>query len=143
MTKYYELTGELFWANNLLSVDDKFKNRDGSGFYKAVVKLDDAGKETLAQSCVTVKPDKKGNETYTFRRPDYKTIKGERVDFGAPKIHGVPEGVLIGNGSRVSVRISAYQTQMGMGHRLEDVTVTNLVVYTPDNPGVDNTPPAF
>jgi hypothetical protein len=75
-------------------------------------------------------------------RPVSKLIKGQNVAFLPPRVFdkdGVPlEGILIGNGSDVTVKCELYQyTPPGAkvkenAIRMESIRVDNLVPYKPD-----------
>lgn len=45
---------------------------------------------------------------------------------------GVPFNDLIGNGSKVTIKVTVYDSKMGKGTRLESVRVDELVPYDPD-----------
>jgi hypothetical protein len=106
---------------------------------------DDAGIETIKEAGLGIEPRIKDDRTfYKFRRPDTKMIKGELVKFGPPKVvkatgeekDGIPvtepfDG-LIGNGSKVTIKVATYDAGKFRGHRLEGVRVDDLVVYNPD-----------
>lgn len=59
--------------------------------------------------------DNDGNEIRQYKKGSLPVIKGEQRE--------------IGNGSEVSVNISYFDTAKGKGHRLESVTVLNLIEY--------------
>jgi len=68
----------------------------------------------------------------SFRRPITMTRKGETVDAGPPVVTDVDGNKLdayIGNGSKVAIVVDVYQTKKGIGHRLEEVQVLELVEY--------------
>ncbi len=128
-TTYLEVSGEISWANNLTELDTKYPSNDGAGKYRLNLRLDEASLDAYAKSGLRLRPK---DGVYSFRRPEFKVIKGEKVVFGPPKLTGVPEGKLIGNGSTVTAKVVVYDTQMGKGHRLESVSVDNLIEYKPE-----------
>jgi len=67
----------------------------------------------------------------SFRRPVTQMRKGVPVEAGPPKVtyNGEKFDGLIGNGSQVSIIVDVYETRKGIGHRLEEVEVDNLVEY--------------
>lgn len=131
-TQYYNFSGTAEWAM-VYRPDTKYQN------FKINVYLDDTSWEKFKESGLSLAP-KKGNgeikgEFITFRRPERKLIKGDVVEFGPPDVFG-PNGEqdyreLIGNGSKVSVNVSVYDTMKGKGHRLNSVHVLELVKYVP------------
>lgn len=67
-----------------------------------------------------------------FSRPAQKIIKQKLVEQGPPVVAfsgGEKLGTLVGNGSKVSVTISVYDTPKGKGHTWESVEVLDLVPY--------------
>lgn len=80
-----------------------------------------------------------------LRRDCVKKIKGKDVNFDPPAVFtdegkvDPDEGIAIGNGSKVKVEFEAYDTAMGIGHRLNRIRILDLVVYEPeDEPGEDD-----
>lgn len=92
-----------------------------------------------------LKLEPKTDEDGTFfriRRPKEKLIKDELVVFGKPKVflnlgtvdeNGIPQvepfDKLIGNGSRVTIKVAVYDAGKFKGHRLESVRVDEHVPY--------------
>lgn len=82
---------------------------------------------------------KRENEDGTFiklRREPERLIAGDVVNIGGPKVWILDsEGNKteftenIGNGSRIVCKVSVYQGRRGVGHRLEEVLVEDLVEY--------------
>lgn len=83
---------------------------------------------------------------YRLRREPQKVIKGEPVLFGQPKVvvptgETTAEGIpvvepftkLIGNGSRVTVKVAVFPAGKFRGHRLESVRVDEHVPYEPNS----------
>ncbi len=125
-TQAYYFRGICKWAM-VHSIDEKYNN------YKVNLYMDDSSKELFASSGLqmTPKTDEDG-EYVTFRRAASKSIKGETVNFGKPKVLGVdtlPTNDLIGNGSDVTIKVVAFDTLNGIGHRLEAVKVNMLIPY--------------
>jgi hypothetical protein len=145
-TQTYYFRGECKWAM-VHSMDTKYGN------YKINLYLDEASKKLYATSGLQMgsKKEQEGidEETgkqkrpiacalddpesfITFRRAGSKTIKGETVNFGKPKVLNVDNEVtndLIGNGSEVTIKVLAFDTMNGIGHRLDAVKIDNLVPY--------------
>ncbi len=141
-TQTYYLRGICKWAM-VHSMDEKYGN------YKINLFLDDASKELYVTSGLQMGPkqeyeDKDGktkaracdlseeDSFVTFRRAGSKTIKGETVNFGKPKVLDVDGAItndLIGNGSAVTIKVLAFDTLNGIGHRLDAVKIDTLVPY--------------
>ena len=110
------------------------------GNYTIDVYLDDGSWEKYKESGLELKirEDKETGEKFVrFRRDPKKEIKGEMVEFGAPRvlIRDEEDGEykefdgLIGNGSFVNCKVSVYDSAKGKGHRLDTVAVETLVPY--------------
>lgn len=127
-TKNYTFEGLCKWAK-LIEPDQKYGN------FSIDVLLDDQQQAVYkAAGC-----QGKLREGYASfkRRPKVLTQKGELLDFGAPSVTdmtGKPIDKLLGNGSRVRVEVSVYDTSKGPGTRLNNVTVLDLVEFTPNKP---------
>ena len=87
-----------------------------------------------------LKRDEDGDNV-TFRRPSQKIIRGKTVGFSPPLVidsNGIPlEGVLIGNGSDVTVKLDYYGFKTPIGDtgkavRLASIRVDNLVPFKPE-----------
>lgn len=112
-------------------------------------KLDDSGIQLTAK-----KNDEDGLDYIRLRRPTKKVFSDEVTFFAPPEVSGkvtvqyqdengdrirqykkgdkinrVGEPVEIGNGSTVIANICVYDTVKGKGHRLEGLTVLDLVEY--------------
>lgn len=125
-TQTYFFRGTCKWAL-VHTMDTKFDT------YKIDVYLDDKSKELYVESGMTMEPktDDDG-EFITFRRPDTKQIRGKTVEFGKPTVidsNNQPTTALIGNGSSVTIKVHAFDTMNGIGHRLDAVKIDNLIVY--------------
>lgn len=67
-----------------------------------------------------------------FKRSAQKIIKQELINQGPPEIiftGNEAKGTLIGNGSKVGITVSVYDTAKGKGHTWESLTVEELVPY--------------
>jgi hypothetical protein len=108
---------------------------DDWGNYSIGVILDPPSQAEFDVSGLRLQPREYDGDTFiTFRRPDSKPIKGEIVKFGAPKVidaAGTPVTALVGNGSKVTVKVAVYDSLKGKGHRLDTVRVDELVEYKP------------
>ena len=131
-TKFYKFSGILKWTQNLTSPD----NYNGIENYKCNLILDEESQARFAEAGIRTKPqtDKEGDTFNVFKRPPKKKIKDEIVDFGPPEVvnkDGEPITSLIGNGSKAEIEVVVYDTMAGKGHRLNKVTVTDLIEYEP------------
>lgn len=103
--------------------------------YSIGVILDPASEAEYANSGMQMKPRSWEGDTFiTFRRPEKKLIKDELVKFGPPKVvdkDNNPITVLVGNGSKVTLKVIVYDSRKGKGHRLEAVRVDELVEFKP------------
>lgn len=121
-------------------------------------KLDDSGIQLTAK-----KNDEDGLDYIRLRRPVKKVFSDEVTFFAPPEISGkvtvqyqdengdrlrqykkgdkinrVGDPVEIGNGSTVIANICVYDTVKGKGHRLEGLTVLDLVEYKRDEQKEEN-----
>lgn len=128
-TRYIYLSGTTKWAK-VRTPDEKYNN------FQVPLYLD--AKSTEAYDKLGLGLKKREDEDgsyYVFKRPLVKPIKNELVEFGPPKVvdkDNQPFEGLIGNGSKITVKISVYDTMKGPGHRLEAVRVDDLVEYNPE-----------
>jgi hypothetical protein len=123
-TQYLKFTGTCKWAK-IRKPDDKY------GFYSVDMYLDDASWEVFKASGLMLEPKETEDGWYVrFRRPHQKIIKQELVTFGPPEVTGTTE--LVGNGSKVTCDVVVYETQKGKGHRLNKITVLELVPFNPE-----------
>lgn len=148
-TKYYTLKGKAYYAKIWESNREMNTWNPSSGQFD--IPATDGGKYTLvletteseaqkfrdtgAKSAEYIKYNDNGNPTFKLHRQHEKRDKhGNLLEWasGAPKVKGVPADTVIGNGSDVEVRISVWGRPPSSGHRIEEVTVTNLVEYIPD-----------
>ena len=116
------LTGEAHWAK-LKKPDDKYNN------WCIDLKLDEEGMLAFKKSGMQLKINE---GKIKLRRPVQRLIKGDLVKFDPPSLldeNNDPLDVLVGNGSRVTCKVSVYDTQKGKGHRLDAVRVEDLVEY--------------
>jgi hypothetical protein len=120
-TQYLKFSGKCKWAK-VRKPDDKYDN------FSIQLYMDDKSWETFEVAGLSLIPKEDEDGQYvTFRRPNKKLIKNDVVEFGPPEVVGA-EG-LIGNGSEVTLDVVVYDTIKGKGHRLNRVTVNNLVKY--------------
>jgi hypothetical protein len=129
-TSYLYFSGPCKWAK-VYDPDDF----NGEKKWKIDVFLNKAGLKDLKDAGLKlkVKEDDEGNRYVTFNRPVFKEIKGELKEFDPPRVLDkdgkTPITDLIGNDSIVTVKVQAYDTTMGMGHRLEAIRVDELKKY--------------
>lgn len=133
MSKFVYFTGPCKWAK-VYTPDDY----NGEKKWKIDVFLSKSDLKDLKATGLKLKvkeEEETGSKYVTFNRPVVKEIKGEMVDFDAPRVlNKDKEDItdLIGNGSTVTVKVLVYDSAMGPGHRLEAVRVDNLVQYSAD-----------
>lgn len=126
-TEIFYFTGTAQWLK-ARKPDEKYNN------YSVDLYLDDTSMKVFKASGLQleVKKDDKG-EFVKFRRPHAKPIKNEMVEFGPPKIldkDGKTEfDGLVGNGSKVTIKVSVYDSMKGKGHRWESARIDELVPY--------------
>lgn len=141
-----KITGIAKWAK----VYD-FEEFRGSKNWKIDIYPDAEGMKAFKASGIQkkVKKDEDG-EFFSLKREVERVIKGALHKFHGPKVFnadGTPivtyekneegtawvrkgEPVLIGNGSKVEVTATVYDTAMGKGHRVESVRVLDLIEYS-------------
>ncbi len=120
--KYYTFEGLCKWAK-LSEPDQKF------GDYRIDVQVN-AEEYAKTGSQGRIKDD--GYVTFR-RRNKVLTSKGELIEFGKPIVTdtaGNAFNELIGNGSKVRINVSVYDTTKGPGTRLNSVVVLEHVPYT-------------
>jgi len=129
MSIYY-LSGTTKWCSQKL--DTKFPD---SHKYNLDLYLDAASQASYKSTGIRVraKEDKEGETFYKFSRGEKLTKKdGTEVILGPfPFLNadGTPYTGLVGNDSKVTVKISTYDTAAGLGHRVEAVRIDDLVKY--------------
>lgn len=130
-SKYLNLSGRTKWVNGkfggLFEPDPEYNN------YQLIFYPDPDSWDKIKKSGLQLqsKNDEDG-DFLKFRRAKEKVIKGEKVQFGRPKVFftGDTEPTRnIGNGSSVDVSVVVYDAGKHKGHRLESVTVTNLIEF--------------
>lgn len=132
MTTMIYFTGLAKWAK-VYTPDDMYQK------YSIDLFLDDESWELFNESGLLLQPKEVAEDQgepfgtcIRFSRPVSKEIKGALVNFGPPPVldsEGLPMTDNIGNGSKVTVKVSVYDTRKGMGHRLESIRVDDLVPY--------------
>lgn len=143
MTKIYILKGKTNWCK-VRTPDEKYDN------YQVPLYMDDASWADFEESGIQlkVKEDEDGKYvTFKRRHAEFNSKKGVNQVNGPPEVFilkddeyvPMPEG-LIGNGSEVTVKVQAFNTRNGIGHRLVSVGVDKLVEYNPDGPPESNVP---
>jgi hypothetical protein len=125
------LSGVSKWAK-VYKPDDKYHN------YSINVALDKDSQKSFDQAGLRLRPkkdDQDGIEYVRFRRgePDGPP---HVVDKNGEKLTN-----LIGNGSKVTIRVEVYDTKSyGKGHRLMAVRVDDLIVYERKDPDPSQIP---
>jgi hypothetical protein len=128
------LQGKAKWAR--LATPDQWGN------WKVNLYLNDESKGIFNGLGVknTLKRDEDG-DYIVLRRPTQKVVKGKVMGYAPPTVvdkSGAPaDGMAIGNGSDITVKLEYYsykspQGDQGKAIRLAGVKVDNLVPYSPD-----------
>ena len=131
-TKIFKLYGTTQWAKvQPTQLDLNYDKKSKS--WKVDVFLDPKSLELFHQSGLQLKV-RQGDEGnfVTFRRPEQKIFRDEIRDMGPPYVvdtEGNPITAEVGNGSKVMVELSVYDSRNGKGHTLEGVVVHDLVEY--------------
>lgn len=123
------LTGEGKWCRvHESQMDTKFGEK-----FNMMFKPDEASKIVLKASGSRVKPHEEEDGTwYRFSRDNKKEFKGELTTLGPPKVidaENKPLSAIIGNGSKLTVKLEIYDSKYGKGTRLEAIRVDELVPY--------------
>lgn len=137
-TEIYYWSGKVNWAK-VYKPDEKYKNYTVD-FYP------DNPDEIPASGLTLEAKTNEDGVYFRIKRPVEKIIKDELVHFGPPKVflntgevdeNGVPKvepfTKLIGNGSRVTLKVQVYTAGKFVGHRLESVRVDEHVPYEKDD----------
>lgn len=134
-----ELEGIASWAKVFENNRDMNKDFHGEGgAYTIEVQLEKEELDKLTKSGSRLKPKlREDGISINFKRKhNHESI----AEFGgAPKVVGPDKKPLdkhIGNGSRVKVYVSVYDTKLGKGTRLEGVHVLDLVEYESEGSGI-------
>lgn len=141
-TNTHYFSGTCKWAK-LKEKDQKYDNWQ-IVLYPTAESLQDYAESGIQ---VDVKEDADGKNikfrreaTVEFRDPD--TGRTKVINLLPPAVlkadRKTPLDVLVGNGSKVTVKVEAFPTRNGIGHRLIGVTVEDLVEYDPDAGKVDS-----
>ena len=132
-TQLLEVTGIAQWAKVYPHNKDKNEDFHGpGGAYTIDVLLDKEELDKVTASGCRVKPRlTEEGITIKFKRKETH-VGGIDALGGAPRVvdeEGNDFTNLIGNGSKVTVFASVYDTKMGKGTRLEAVQVLDLVEF--------------
>ena len=141
-TQTYYFSGTCKWAK-LKEKDAKYDNWQ-IVLYPTAESLQDYAESGIQ---VDVKEDADG-KNIKFRREataefkDRDTGRTKIIDFLPPAVlaadRKTPLDALVGNGSKVTVKVEAFPTRNGIGHRMVAVVVEDLVEYDPDANKVDS-----
>lgn len=130
MTTYF-FSGTVKWTSKKLN--DKFP----PGKYTTDLYMDDDSLAVFKTSGIRVSPktDPDGETFYKLSRAKEINKKdGTIVDLGPFKFLN-PDGTeytgLVGNGSKVTVKVEVYDTGAGKGHRVDAIRIDDLVTYAP------------
>lgn len=128
--KTYYFSGESLWAK---LYKDNLDEWEGEKSAQIGVVMNEANLEAFkaSGSRLTIRHDDRGRSYVQFKRP---FIHPKYPEYGGlPEVIGPddsPFSELIGNGSKVTVRVTVYDAgKVGKGTRLEKVRVDELVVY--------------
>jgi hypothetical protein len=128
LTTYF-FSGTAKWAGKKL--DPKFQK------YTIDLYMDEPSLALYQQSGIRVLPktDPDGLTFYKLsRKATLEKKDGEIIDLGPPTFLN-PDLTeytgLVGNGSKVTVKVVTYDTMAGKGHRYESLRVDELVEYAP------------
>ena len=128
MTTYF-FSGTAKWASKRL--DPKFEK------YSIDLYMDEPSLKLFHESGIRVsaKTDNDGKVYYKLSRKDELEKKnGEVIKLGPPTFlnaDGTEYTGLVGNGSKVTVKVTTYDTLAGKGHRYEAARIDELVEYNP------------
>lgn len=130
-TKEIYLEGMVKWTKGLKTMDEKFKSYSCQ-FYptdKSMNQYKQLGLKTKYRM------DDDG-ESLSLRRPHSRIFGDELKVFGPPEVFdkdNTPvDPTTVGNGSKVTVKLSVYDTGYGKGSRLEAVRIDELKVFVPE-----------
>ena len=132
-TQLIELEGIASWAKVFENNRDMNADFHGEGgAYTVDVQLEKEELDKLTKSGSRLKP-KLGDDGVSIRFKRKHIHPGGIEELGGPpKVVGPEKETIngiIGNGSRVKVYVSVYDTKLGKGTRLEGMQVVDLVEY--------------
>lgn len=130
-TKVMVFEGLAAWARVYEADDTPWGERWSIDFYPDDEDLE-RFKGTNCKLGTIRKTTFEGKTGYKLRRPTEKMVKQDLRSYDPPLVvdaEGKPTKVLIGNGSRVKVKVAFYETKAGVGHRLEAVKILELIPY--------------
>lgn len=134
--KTYILSGIVKWAK-VYQPDTKFGKKYSIDLY-----LDPASWETFKKSGsrLTVRQDDEGPFIKIYRNHDGMS-KGEPIEFGPPPVFEADGKTkttkLIGNGSKITVKVEVYDSKNGKGTRLAAIKIDELVEYEGPSQGAE------
>lgn len=130
----HDFSGIAKWAK--VKTPEEFR---GTSKYSLDLYLDHAQLEDFRDlgTSVKIRKDDEGSFVKLSRYTE-KEFKGEKVLYEAPKVWKDGEAFegLIGNGSKVTCRVSVYGDKI-KAHRLEAIRIDELVEYNPENKSPD------
>lgn len=134
-TRWFDIAGTVRWAK-FNKPDTKYNEMGEYNVDFFPDSMEEFAKLGLER---TPKTDEDGRQFVKLKRDNKRLIKGEIVEFGPPKLSiRVGKGKwedfdgLIGNGSKVLLNICVFDTRKAPGHRIERVSIIDLVEYDPD-----------
>lgn len=134
----YEVEGIGQWAKVFefnRDMNEDFHGPGGACTIDVLLEKEELDKVTKSGSKLKPKITDEGI-VMRFKRK-FNHPQGIKEFGGVPRVvdaegNDFPEGTLIGNGSKVRVYFTVYETKMGNGTRLEAVQVLDLVEYESD-----------
>lgn len=142
-TTYHKLKGKLYFP--FLTEPDEYMDKK---FWAVKIALDDESRVEFDKSGIKCqfkpldKDDEDSPEVVRFKREFSRNFGEGEKELGRPAMSiwneeageyepfDSPE--IIGNGTLAYVNVEAYPTRMGMGHRLRDISILDLVEYVPE-----------
>jgi hypothetical protein len=135
MTEHFTFDGEARW----LKVFEPDQYQDGPKRYVVNLLVDEENHDNFLDSGIRTRVrEEEGKYLLKFVRDhDAKELtSGDKIGGGRPNIVDADgekwtKGV-IGNGSKIRVSVSVYDTKMGKGHRLNSIKVLEHVPFDDD-----------
>lgn len=133
-TTHYILNGKMNWLHHLFIKDEKY-NKYSVDFYptkESWKTYNGIGLELKVRT-----NEATGEDYIKFSRKHDQLIKNTVVEFGPPTVFDVEGNVVdnigtIGNGTSGMVKIEVYQSAKGLGHRLLEAKLTDIIEFIPN-----------
>lgn len=150
-----EFMGDIRWKISIIPFDDAEMEKFKKSGLQQVPKEDAEGNFVITFRRSYKKAFPKDDEVTYFNPPEIRgavQVKYVNAETGEVvrsfkksdklNIEAQGEKVNIGNDSVVLVNLAVYEASKGKGHRLEQVTVLDLVEYNPENKSAEVVPEA-